>query len=119
MFCEVMLVLRDVTLRSLRGAAKEQEMSENHDLNAGRREALSNLRRLSNIILENLQEGSDGKLMDQKEMRLMGSTVLRSIRLFLSSVAEEQARLASAAREAAARQTAITRQGDKTQAGKD
>jgi hypothetical protein len=72
-------------------------MSSVKDLDDGRRQALSDLRRLQSIILDNLQEGYRLKLMDAKELRLMGSTAIRSIRLFLKTINEEQARLAAKA----------------------
>lgn len=51
-----------------------------------RRQAIADLRRLANIILDNLEDGSRRKLLDPKEIRLLGSTAMRSIRLYLAAL---------------------------------
>jgi hypothetical protein len=79
---------------------------------------LSNLRRISNIILDNLEEGTKNKLMDQKELRLMGSVAIRSVRLFLKSLEEENARRTAKAQKEAAGSTK-TGQEDQNRAGND
>jgi hypothetical protein len=61
-----------------------------HDKEAERREALRNLRRLTGIILDKLEEGSDKRLMDPKEIRLLGGTAIRSIRLYLQALESQK-----------------------------
>lgn len=51
-----------------------------------RKEALGDLRRLTNIILDNLERGSQERLMEAREIRLLGSTAIRSIRLWLTAL---------------------------------
>ncbi len=51
-----------------------------------RRNALTDLRRLTGIILENLEEGSRNRTLDPKDLRMLGGTVIRSVRLFLKTI---------------------------------
>jgi hypothetical protein len=57
-----------------------------------RTEALADLRRLTTVILDNLEEGSRNRLMDPKEMRLLGGTAIRSIRLYLKTLEGDRKR---------------------------
>lgn len=45
---------------------------------------MDNLRRLAKIMMENLADGSRRRLMDAKEIRLMGGTAMRATRLYLA-----------------------------------
>lgn len=65
-------------------------MSKNND--PKRNEALADLRRLTRVVLEELERGSRDKLMDAKEMRLHASTVIRAIRLYLKTLDGDQPR---------------------------
>lgn len=49
-------------------------------------EVLTDLYRLTKVVLEDLERGSRDKLMDPKEMRLHASIVIRSIRLYLKTL---------------------------------
>lgn len=94
-------------------------MSKDSDLDEGRRKALWDLRRVSGIILDNLEEGSSYKLMDQKELRLMGSAAIRAIRLFLQGIDAEQERLRISSKERPRRVPAKILLEDPTKADKD
>lgn len=62
---------------------------EGWDKDSKRSEALADLRRLTTVMLDNLEEGSRNRLMDPKEMRLLGGTAIRSIRLYLKTLEAE------------------------------
>lgn len=94
-------------------------VSRESDLNEGRRKALWDLRRVSGIILDNLEEGSQYKLMDQKELRLMGAAAIRAIRLFLQGIDAEQERLRINKTEKARRLERKIVSEDETKLGKD
>jgi hypothetical protein len=57
-----------------------------------REEALADLRRLTHVILDNLEEGSKNRLLDPKEIRLLAATVNRSIRLYLRTLEKDRAK---------------------------
>jgi hypothetical protein len=70
----------------------EESRLEDSSEDSKRTEALADLRRLTTIILDNLEEGSRNRLMDPKEMRLLGGTAIRSIRLYLKTLEEDRKR---------------------------
>jgi hypothetical protein len=57
-----------------------------------REEALADLRRLTHVILDNLEEGSKNRLFDPKDIRLLAATVNRSIRLYLRTLEKDRAK---------------------------
>ena len=71
---------------------KEESRLEDSNGDSKRTEALADLRRLTTVILDNLEEGSRNRLMDPKEMRLLGGTAIRSIRLYLKTLEEDRKR---------------------------
>ena len=89
------------------------------DNDSERKEALADLRRLTSIILDNLQEGSQNRLMDPKEMRLLGGTAIRSIRLYLKTLEEDYARRTRRDEDDSSGKTQRTIEEDQTRAGKD
>jgi len=89
------------------------------DNDSERKEALADLRRLTSIILDNLQEGSQNRLMDPKEMRLLGGTAIRSIRLYLKTLEEDHARRTRRDEDASSGKTQRTVEEDQTHAGKE
>jgi hypothetical protein len=44
------------------------------------------------MILDKIEDGSENRLMDVKEIRLLGGTAIRSIRLYLKTLEAEHAR---------------------------
>ncbi len=50
-----------------------------------RRQVLSDLRRMTKIVMDDLEDGSRRRLLDAKEIRLLGSMVMRSTRLWLEA----------------------------------
>jgi len=89
------------------------------DNDSERKEALADLRRLTSIILDNLQEGSQNRLMDPKEMRLLGGTAIRSIRLYLKTLEEDYARRTRRDEDDSSGKTQRTIEEDQTRAGKE
>jgi len=89
------------------------------DNDSERKEALADLRRLTSIILDNLQEGSQNRLMDPKEMRLLGGTAIRSIRLYLKTLDEDHTRRTSGDQDDSSGKTKRTIEEDQTHAGKE
>jgi len=89
------------------------------DNDSERKEALADLRRLTSIILDNLQEGSQNRLMDPKEMRLLGGTAIRSIRLYLKTLEEDHARRTRRDEDDSSGKTQRTVEEDQTHAGKE
>jgi len=89
------------------------------DNDSERKEALADLRRLTSIILDNLQEGSQNRLMDPKEMRLLGGTAIRSIRLYLKTLDEDHTRRTSGDQDDSSGKTKRTIEEDQTRAGKE
>ena len=57
-----------------------------------RKGALADFSRLTRIILDKIEDGSENGLMDAKEIRLLGGTAIRSIRLYLKTLEVEHAR---------------------------
>ena len=55
---------------------------------AERRDAAEDLRKLTKIIIDDMQQGLQNRLMDPKEMRLLGATAIRSIHLYLKTLDE-------------------------------
>jgi hypothetical protein len=55
----------------------------------GRKEPLANIRRLTIGVLDNLEEGSRDKTLDQGEKRLLSSTGTRLLRLWRSTLKDE------------------------------
>ncbi len=88
------------------------------DNDSERKEALADLRRLTSIILDKLQEGSQNRLMDPKEMRLLGGTAIRSIRLYLKTLEEDHARRTNGDHDSSGK-IRRTLEEDQTRAGKD
>ena len=89
------------------------------DNDSERKEALADLRRLTSIILDNLQEGSQNRLMDPKETRLLGGTAIRSIRLYLKTLEEDHTRRTSGDQDDSSGKTRRTIEEDQTRAGKE
>ena len=83
-----------------------------------RDEALADLRRLTTIILDNLEEGSLNKLMDPKEMRLLGGTAIRSIRLYLKTLEGELTKRSKEKEDDSPHSGTENLQEDQTAAGK-
>jgi hypothetical protein len=54
-----------------------------------RRELLANIRRLTIAVLDNLEEGSRDKTLDQSEKRLLSSTGARLLRLWRNTLKGE------------------------------
>jgi len=54
-----------------------------------RKELLANIRRLTTAVLDNLEEGSRDKTLDQGEKRLLSSTRARLLRLWRSTLKDE------------------------------
>lgn len=50
-----------------------------------REDLLQSIRRLSRIILDRLDTGTQEKMMDQTQARMLGSIALRSLRLWLDA----------------------------------
>ncbi len=56
---------------------------------ADRRELSANIRRLTIAVLDNLEQGSKDKILDQGEKRLLSSTGARLLRLWKSALKDE------------------------------
>ena len=56
---------------------------------ASRKELLASIRRLTIAVLDNLEEGSRDKTLDQGEKRLLSSTGARLLRLWRSALKDE------------------------------
>jgi hypothetical protein len=54
-----------------------------------RKELLANIRRLTIAVLDNLDQGSRDKTLDQGEKRLLSSTGARLLRLWRSTLKDE------------------------------
>ena len=70
---------------------------------SGRKELLANIRRLTITVLDNLEEGSRDKTLDQGQKRLLSSTGSRLLRLWRSTLKDDAANQAAAQ----ARKTAL------------
>jgi hypothetical protein len=84
-----------------------------------RSEALADLRRLTTVILDNLEEGSRNRLMDPKEMRMLGGTAIRSIRLYLKTLEEDRTGRSKEKADSSAQENLGSLQEDQTKTGKD
>ena len=84
-----------------------------------RSEALADLRRLTTVILDNLEEGSRKRLMDPKEMRMLGGTAIRSIRLYLKTLEEDRMRRSKEKADSSAQESLGSLREDQTTTGKD
>ncbi len=56
-----------------------------------RKELLANIRRLTIAVLDNLEEGSMDKTLDQEQKRLLSSTGSRLLRLWRSTLKDDAA----------------------------
>ena len=56
---------------------------------SGRQELLANIRRLTIAVLDNLEEGSRSKTLDQGQKRLLSSTGSRLLRLWRSTLKDD------------------------------
>ncbi len=52
-------------------------------------ELLSNIRRLTIMVLDNLEEGSRDKTLDQSQKRLLSSTASRLLRLWKNTLKDD------------------------------
>ncbi len=64
-------------------------MDEDSEGQVGRKELLANIRRLTIAVLDNLEEGSRDKTLDQGEKRLLSSTGARLLRLWRSALKDD------------------------------
>lgn len=48
--------------------------------------ALVDLHWLTRVVLSNLEEGSENRLMDPKELRMLCGTAIRALRLYLKAL---------------------------------
>ncbi len=62
---------------------------ENSVGESGRKELLANIRRLTVAVLDNLEEGSRDKTLDQGQKRLLSSTGSRLLRLWRSTLKDD------------------------------
>src|SRR2546428_9733817 len=58
---------------------------------SGRKELLANIRRLTIAVLDNLEEGSKDKTLDQGQKRLLSSTGSRLLRLWRNTLRDDAA----------------------------
>ncbi len=66
---------------------------------SGREELLANIRRLTIAVLDNLEEGSRDKTLDQGQKRLLSSTGSRLLRLWRITLAGQGRKMALASEE--------------------
>jgi len=64
-------------------------MEEDSEGQVGRKELLANIRRLTIAVLDNLEEGSRDKTLDQGEKRLLSSTGARLLRLWRNALKDD------------------------------
>ena len=64
-------------------------MEEDSGEPVGRKELLANNRRLTITVLDNLEEGSRDKTLDQAQKRLLSSTGSRLLRLWKSTLKDD------------------------------
>ena len=64
-------------------------VEENSGGESGLKELLVNIRRLTIAVLDNLEEGSRDKTLDQGQKRLLSSTGSRLLRLWRSTLKED------------------------------
>ena len=62
---------------------------EDSESQVGRKELLANIRRLTIAVLDNLEEGSRDKTLDQGEKRLLSSTGARLLRLWRNALKDD------------------------------
>jgi hypothetical protein len=94
-----------------------QRRAMKNQVNDSKRDAaMADLRRLTRIILDNLEEGSRNRLLDPKEIRLLAVTVNRSIRLYLRTLERDQPKRRRM-RRASQDKTELTPQEEQTKAG--
>ena len=62
---------------------------ENPRKDSRKQQALVDLHRLTRVVLSNLEEGSKNRLMDPKELRMLGGTAIRALRLYLKALDED------------------------------
>ncbi len=55
----------------------------------GRAELLVNIRRLANILMERLEEGSRERTLDQAQTRMLSGTTLKALRLWQEVLAKD------------------------------
>src|SRR6266487_77118 len=115
----MVLGLRELTPMIGKHQNREESRLEDSDKDLKRSEALADLRRLTTVILDNLEEGSRDRLMDPKEMRLLGGTAIRSIRLYLKTLDEHHTRRTSGDQNDSSGKTKRTIEEDQTHAGKE
>ena len=96
---------------------REESRLDDSSEDSKRTEALADLRRLTTVILDNLEEGSRNRLMDPKEMRLLGGTVIRSIPLYLKTLEEGRKRCLNKDENDSSRKGPL--EEDQTTTGKD
>ncbi len=92
---------------------------KNSNSDSERSEALADLRRLTSVILNNLEEGSRNRLIDPKGIRLLGGTAIRSIRLYLKTLEEDRTGRSKEKANASPQKIPETLQGDRIKAEKD
>jgi len=96
---------------------REESRLEDSNGDSKRTAALADLRRLTTVILDSLEEGSRNRLMDPKEMRLLGGTAIRSIRLYLKTLEEDRKRRQNKDENDSSRKEPLNE--DQTAAGKE
>jgi len=64
-------------------------MEEDSEGQVGRKELLANIRRLTIAVLDNVEEGSRDKTLDQGEKRLLSSTGARLLRLWRNALKDD------------------------------
>ena len=64
-------------------------VEEDFGRESGREELLANIRRLTIAVLDNLEEGSRDKTLDQGQKRLLSSTGSRLLRLWRSTLKDD------------------------------
>src|SRR5256712_13573099 len=92
---------------------------KNSNNDSERSESLADLRRLTGVILDNLEEGSRNRLINPKEIRLLGGTAIRSIRPYLKTLEEARTRRSKEKENDSPQKIPETVQGDPIKAGQD
>ena len=70
-------------MREERSPLEEQTMEQRPETGQGERDQLlANIRRLTTIVLDKLEQGSKEGTLDQGQIRLLGSIVMRSLGLW-------------------------------------
>jgi len=115
----MILGLQELTPVTRKHRNREESRLGDSDKDLKRSEALADLRRLTTVILDNLEEGSRNRLMDPKEMRMLGGTAIRSIRLYLKTLEEDRVRRSKEQEEDSPQKIPETPQEDQITTGKD